>query len=152
MTPCGPARPSRVSSRPRLADRWLIDGALASHAGVSQAVRLGATRVYVLPAGVPCALLHPPRSGVGVALHALTLLIEQRLIAEVADPPAGATVHLVPPLCPVSVSAADFSHAAELIDRARDASARWMAEGGLVRPDPGRFLSLHDHRGPVPLR
>jgi NTE family protein len=129
-----------------LADRWLVDGALASPSGVSLAVDLGATEVYVLPAGVPCALPHPPRSAIGVAVHALTLLIEQRLIAEVDNPPTGARIRLIPPLCPVSVSAADFSHAAELIQRGRRASARWIEEGGLDLPQAARFLSLHDHR------
>ena len=128
-----------------LGDRWLIDGALAFPSGISHAVRMGATQVYVLPAGVPCALPHPPRSAIGVAVHALTLLIQQRLITDVDNPPAGATIRLVPPLCPVSVSAADFSQAAELIHRARHASADWVADGGLELPQPARFLSLHEH-------
>jgi NTE family protein len=128
-----------------LADRWLIDGGLASPSGVSEAVRLGATEAYVLPAGVPCALPHPPRSAVGVAVHALTLLIQQRLINEVAHPPLAASIRLIPPLCPVSVSAADFSHAAELIHRGRHASTTWIEGGGLDLPEPARFLSLHRH-------
>jgi NTE family protein len=118
---------------------------MAAHSGVSQAVRLGATEIYVLPTGVPCAIPQPPRTAVGVAVHSITLLIEQRLILEVADPPVGTTIHLVPPLCPVTVSAADFGHAVELIRRARHASAQWFAEGGLDVLEPARFLALHDH-------
>lgn len=128
-----------------LDDRWLIDGALAPASGVSHAVRLGATLVYVLPAGVPCALQRPPRSAIGVAMHALTLLIEQRLFADIADPPHGADIRLLPPLCPLKVSAGDFSQAATLIDRGRRASAEWLAEGGINLPHQARFLSLHDH-------
>lgn len=111
-------------------DRWLIDGALGAPSGVAHAAHLGATQVYVLPTGVPCALPQPPRSAVGVAVHALTLLIEQRLITEVAKPSAGAKIHLIPPLCPVSVSvsAADFSHAAHLIQR----SHRTAPDGSAV--------------------
>jgi NTE family protein len=135
-----------------LGGRWLIDGAMAPHSGVTAAARLGATQVYVLPAGVPCALPHPPRSAVGVALHALSLLIEQRLIAEVADPPPGVRVHLLPPLCPATVSAADFGHAAELIRRGRRSSATWIDGGGLDRRDQARFLALHDHRPTPPDR
>jgi NTE family protein len=126
--------------------RWLIDGAMAAHSGVLQAARLGATEIYVLSAGVACALTAPPRSALGVAMHALTQLIEQRLIAEVAAPPPGATVRLLPPLCPVAVSPADFSHGAELIRRGRRASARWLAEGRDQLPDQARFLTAHDHR------
>jgi NTE family protein len=132
----------------RLDGRWLVDGAMAAHSGVLQAVRLGATEVYLLSAGVACALPAPPRSALGVAMHALTQLIEQRLIAAVADPPPGATVKLLPPLCPVAVSPADFSHAAELIRRGRQASAQWLADGNENLPDQARFLSLHDHGAP----
>jgi NTE family protein len=129
-----------------LQDRWLVDGALAATSGVAQAVGLGASEVYVLPGGVPCALPRPPRSAVGVALHSLTLLIAQRLLAEVAEP-GRATVRLIPPLCPVTVSATDFSRAGELIRRARRDSDRWLTRGGPALPHPERYLSLHDHRG-----
>lgn len=57
----------------------LIDGALAPHAGIAQAVDLGASIVYTLPTGAACALSRAPRYAAGVALHSLTLLIEQRL-------------------------------------------------------------------------
>ncbi|MEO6996532.1 MAG: patatin-like phospholipase family protein [Terracoccus sp.] len=127
--------------------RWLIDGALSSPSGIRHAVDLGATEVYVLPAGVPCALVEAPRSALGVAVHAISFLVQQRLIADLDNPPPGASIHLLPPLCPVTVSAADFSHAAELIERARLATISWFKEGGPDLPRPSRFLSLHDHSG-----
>lgn len=132
----------------QLAGRWLIDGALAAPEGLSHAVRLGATRIYVLPAGVPCALTEVPHSALGVALHAISLLMQERLIGDVSDPPPGASIHLIPPLCPMAVSVADFNHGAELIERAREASGKWLDEGGTELPDPARFLSLHDHHRP----
>jgi NTE family protein len=127
-------------------DRWLVDGALAPRSGVSHAGHLGADVVYVLPAGVPCALERPPRSAIGVAMHALTLLIEHRLFADVLEPPPGVEIRLLPPLCPLKVSAGDFSRASGLIDRGRRASAQWLDEGGVDLPHQARFLSLHDHR------
>lgn len=123
----------------------LVDGGVARHAGVAQAVALGASEVYVLPTGAPCALPRPPRSAIGVAMHALTLLIEQRLMHEIAALRGAATIRLLPPLCPLAVSAADFGHAAELIDRARRDSLRWLDSGGTDLPAPERFLALHDH-------
>ena len=129
----------------QIGDRWLVDGAIATRAGVSHAIDLGATRVVVLPAGVPCALQEPPRSAIGVAVHALSLLIEQQLIIEVSAEVDGVSIGLLPPLCPVRISPADFSHAAELIERGRTASTAWIADGGLDRADPGRFLALHHH-------
>ena len=123
----------------------LIDGALARHTGMAQAVELGASVVYVLPTGSACALSRAPRTAVGVALHSLTLLIEQRLSHEMAAMQAVTTIKLLPPLCPLAVSAADFRHAENLITRARISSLRWIDSGGTELPDPERFLALHHH-------
>lgn len=123
----------------------LVDGALARQTGVAQAVGLGASVVYVLPTGSACAPPRSPRSAVGVALHALTLLIGQRLVHEVAAFGTLATIKLLPPLCPLAVSAADFGQAAQLIDRARRSSLHWIDTGGIDRPDPQQFLVLHSH-------
>jgi NTE family protein len=131
-----------------VAGRHLVDGGVAHHTAVGQAVELGASEIYVLPAGYPCALACPPQSALGVAIQALTLLIEQRLIAEVARYGGAATVKVLPPLCPLRISAADFSHGAELVNRGRRASATWLDEGGVDLPQPERFLSLHHH--PIP--
>lgn len=128
-----------------LAGTHLIDGALARRAGIAQAVELGASVVYVLPGGAACALSRAPRTAAGVALHSLTLLIEQRLIHEIAAMQAATTIKLLPPLCPLAVSAADFSHAKELITRARRSSLRWIDSGGTELPDPERFLAPHHH-------
>jgi len=123
----------------------LIDGALARHAGIAQAVDLGASVVYILPTGAACALPRPPRSAAGAALHSLTLLIQQRLIHETATLQAATTIKLLPPLCPLAVSAADFSHADELITRAHRSSLEWIDSGGTELAEPERFLSLHHH-------
>ena len=131
--------------------RYLSDGGVAHHTGVAQAVDLGATLIYVLPAGTPCALLAPPSSAIGMALHALTLLIEQRLAREVAELAGAATIKVLPPLCPLRTSAADFSHGAELIDRARQASLDWIATGDINLPAPERFLATHRHRSTAPI-
>jgi NTE family protein len=128
------------------AGRHLVDGSVALHAGVSQAVDLGATVVYVLPTGAPCALPGPPQSAVGVALHSLTLLIAQRLIHEIAGLEGAAEIKVLPPLCPLTVSAADFGHAAQLIARARRTCLQWIGSGDIDLPAPERFLALHHHR------
>jgi NTE family protein len=80
-----------------------------------------------------------------VALHSLTLLIAQRLINEVRTLSGTATIKILPPLCPLAVSAADFGHAAQLITRARLSSLDWMSSGDIDLPAPERFLALHDH-------
>ena len=57
---------------------------------------------------------------------------------------------VLPPLCPLSVSSADFRHAGILIDRARNASGQWLDAGHHRLPRPERFLSLHHHTALAP--
>jgi NTE family protein len=107
--------------------RLLCDGGVANNAAVSQAIALGADRIVVLPAGTACALDRPPRSPLGAALHAVTLLIDGRLALEILHYADTVDIAVVPHLCPLSVHAADFRHAAELIDRARASTNAWLA-------------------------
>jgi len=125
--------------------RVLIDGGIAEHAAIRHAIDCGADEIYLLPTGFPCALPSPPTTAVGVALQALTLLSQQQLIGEVARYAGPAELKVLPPLCPLKVSAADFSHADELITRAKAATGSWLDAGGPQLPLPQRFLSLHDH-------
>jgi NTE family protein len=127
----------------RIAGRDLIDGGVADNAAVSQAVTLGADIVYVLPSGHACALDQAPVTPLASALRALTLLIEQRLILEVAHFAEHADIRVLPPLCPLSVSSTDFGHGARLVERARTASGRWLDAGGPHIAHPKRFLSSH---------
>jgi NTE family protein len=126
--------------------RVLFDGGVADNTPVSQAIALGADRVVVLPAGVACALPEPPRAAIATAVHALTLLIEQRLVLDVAAYHDQVDIVVLPPLCPLSVSSSDFRAAALLIERARAATTRWLDAGNHLLPHPERFLSLHEHR------
>jgi NTE family protein len=121
----------------------LVDGGVANYAAVSQAVALGADEVYVLPAGFACALERPPTSALATAMQALTLLIEQRLVMEVAHFTDQGRLKVLPPLCPLAVSPIDFSRGGELIERARRATGKWIDAGGPTLPAPERFLSLH---------
>ena len=128
-----------------IAGRALFDGGVADNTPISQAIALGADRVVVIPAGVACALPSPPRSAIATAVHALTLLIEQRLILDVAAYQDDVDLIVLPPLCPLSVSSTDFRSARLLIDRAESATSRWLGAGNHRLPHPERFLSLHPH-------
>jgi NTE family protein len=130
----------------------LGDGALANNTPISQAISLGADRIFVLPAGVACALPEPPASPYAAVLQAVSLLTQQRLIREVSDLADKAELHVIPPLCPLSVSPADFSQARALIDRARVATGRWLDAGHDRLPQPERFLSLHEHAAAAQLQ
>jgi len=125
--------------------RLLFDGAVADHTPVSQAAALGADRIVVLPAGVACALPRPPRSAIGTAVHALSLVLHQRLVLDVAALAGRAELVVLPPLCPVTTSASDFRWAESLIARARHASDAWLDEGRHHSGDPTRSLRMHRH-------
>ena len=128
-----------------IAGRDLIDGGIADNAAVSLAVSLGADVVYILPTGYACALEAAPATPLASALQALTLLVEQRLVLEVAHFAQGHDIRVLPPLCPLSISSSDFRHGAHLVERARAATDRWLDDEGPLRAHPERFLALHHH-------
>jgi NTE family protein len=123
----------------------LVDGGLANNAAISQAVALGADRIFVLAAGSPCALAAPPSSPYATAMQALSFLTQQRLIHDVSAYAGQVELHVLPPLCPLAVPSADFRHGLELIDRARRGSGSWLDAGRDFLPHQERFLSLHQH-------
>ena len=123
----------------------LIDGAVAANTPMRLAVGLGASRVIVLPTGYACALKEPPKSAVGKALHAITLMINWQLMHELEHIAPDIQVHLVPTLCPLAVSPFDFSSSRELIERAARSSQKWIEDGGLTRPARPEELAPHRH-------
>jgi NTE family protein len=125
--------------------RVLFDGGVANNTPISQAVALGASRVVVLPAGIACALPSPPRTPLATAVHAISLLVQQRLAGDVAAYRDRVELIVLPPLCPLSVASTDFRHASLLIDRAREATAHWLDADYHTLPHPERFLSTHHH-------
>lgn len=109
----------------------LVDGAISHNAPISAAISRGATEVYVLPGGFACGADMSGRSGaLAVGLHALTLLVGQRLRSDLARD-HGVPVRLVPPLCPVAVAPHDFAQAESLIARALDGTRGWLSAGAV---------------------
>ncbi|TYL90765.1 patatin-like phospholipase family protein [Bradyrhizobium rifense] len=112
---------------------FLADGAISSNTPVRIAVKMGAKRLIVLPAGHACAVASPPVGAVANALHALTLLTARQLMAELEALAPDIEYVVVPPLCPMVGSPYDFSRTGEHIDRAIEATGEWLAQGGLER-------------------
>jgi NTE family protein len=106
---------------------------------------LGATRVIVMPTGLSCALEKPPRGAVAFALHALNLLVMRQLLSDIERFSDRAEIVVVPPLCPVSVSAYDFSQTADLIHRAEATTRLWLKKKGLDGEGAPEELLPHDH-------
>jgi NTE family protein len=123
---------------------YLMDGGVANNAPLSQAIDLGADVVYALPAGYACGLRQPPGSALGMAVHALSLVFNQKLVESLERCSENASVKVVPPLCPITISPIDFGHAAELIARARESTTRWLGQGEPLRASLKR-LPGHNH-------
>ncbi len=83
--------------------RWrgqlLADGGIAGNTPISHAVALGARRIYVLPTQNPGdrGLPRPPRAAVAAAVHAITLLTNARLHADLARYTQSAELIVLPP-------------------------------------------------------
>jgi len=116
----------------------LMDGGVADNTPISNAVELGADVVYVLPTGHTCGALDPPRSALGMVMHAITILIGQQLVRDIEHYGDQIELHVVPPLCPLTVFPMDFRHARELISRGRDSTTAWLEASRPVSHSLGR--------------
>ncbi|OLC20665.1 MAG: hypothetical protein AUH80_07825 [Chloroflexi bacterium 13_1_40CM_4_65_16] len=117
--------------------REYVDGGVANHTPVTVAIELGATKIFVLPVGYPW-LNKEPTNALGMALHALARIVEQKLDAEVEANRGSADIHVLPALDIADVSPADFSHTNELIDWGYKAARRYVsgaANGRSVMPE-----------------
>ncbi len=70
------------------------------------------------------------------------MLVQQRLISDVHALQGHVDLRVIPPVCPLDVSPADFSHGRELIDLSRAAAGQWLdtLESGGTPAD-----AVHDH-------
>jgi NTE family protein len=73
-------------------------------------------------------------------LHAMSVVLAQRLYVEIELYSARARLVVLPPPCPQHVQPIDFSHAGELIDRAR-ADSRAFLDGLDANPSPDTAMS-----------
>jgi NTE family protein len=111
--------------------RHLMDGGVANNTPISSAIKLGASRIIVLPTGTSCALAQPPRGAVARALHAVNLLIMRQLVSDIDHFSSRAELVVLPPLCPLTVSSYDFSQTSEIVHRAEAMTRLWLQQHGL---------------------
>ena len=121
-----------------------IDGGVCNNTPISVAHALGATEIWVLPSGHACSLASAPRSALAMVLHAVTLLVYQRLAADVARYEPLVDLRVVPPLCPLDVSPADFEQADTLMDQAHASTVAWLA-AGCFDGAAAELLEPHQH-------
>ena len=126
--------------------RVYMDGGVVNNSPISHAVELGADTVWVFATGYSCALQEPRRSALGMALHATTLIVQQRMLLDLVRYAGVIDLRVIPPLCPVAVSPTDFSQARDLITRSYALDADWLKQGPV---DPATMLSQAAHRHDV---
>ncbi len=126
----------------RIDGRDLMDGGVVNNTPISHAVALGADRIWVLPTGYSCNLPASPKTAANMALHAMTLAVNQRLAVDIERFEQAVDLRVIRPLCPVATSGADFSHAATLIERSHAATRAWLAAHP---PSTGQAALLEPH-------
>ncbi|MGH2829733.1 MAG: patatin-like phospholipase family protein [Actinomycetota bacterium] len=112
-----------------------VDGGIVNSIPISRAVELGATEIYVLHVGRVDRPLRPPRTPVQVALVAFEIARRHRFARDLATLPVGVVAHVLPNGEPKRPSAGDLSQlnyrdfkaVARRIDRARRATAEYLA-------------------------
>lgn len=117
----------------RTAGQMLMDGAIAIHTPIRVAADLGASRIVVLRTGYAFSLKELPKGAVARALHAITLLIEWRLLHDFERLPGDIHISVVPMISPLEIEPYDFSQSHQLIQRAAESTRKWLAAGGLSR-------------------
>ena len=115
-------------------DTELIDGGVANNTPISHAVELGCDQVYVLPTATSCPLPSEPHGALGMAVHAMSLLMQQRLVADIEKFRDAVQLCVLPAPWPAGIQPTDFSHADELIA----AAYRRACETLDSVPAPGR--------------
>jgi NTE family protein len=114
----------------------LVDGGVSNNTPISDAAELGATQIYVLPTGGTCRLSTAPQGAVQMLVHAITLLINQRLVADIEHFSHDAELIVLPPPCPLDVLPSDFSDADRLIKQGHRLAAR-----ALDHADPAGYAT-----------
>jgi NTE family protein len=126
----------------RIGGEHFIDGGIVNSIPLSRAIALGARQVFVLHVGRLDRPLEPPRSPWEVALVAFEIARRHRFVGDLAAIPSGVEVHVLetgqadPPRFTdrSQFRYRDTAHVAERIDRAHEASARYLDERGLGTP------------------
>lgn len=117
-------------------DTELIDGGVANHTPISHAVELGCDRICVLPTATSCPLPSEPNGALGMAVHAMSLLMQQRLLADIEKFRDAAQLVVLPAPCPAGIQPTDFSHADELIAAGYRRACEALDRGAVPRSVP----------------
>ena len=114
----------------RRGNRVLVDGGVSNNTPISHAVRLGATQIFVLPTGIACPLRRAPRSSLAVMMHAFSLIVMQRLRADIEHYDDAAELVVMPAPCEADVLPVDFRRTTRLHDDANVEAKTFLSQRG----------------------
>jgi NTE family protein len=110
-----------------IGDKLLIDGGVVNNTPITQAVELGAERIYVLPTQEPYARPDPPHSALDAAIYGLGLLVGSRLDADIARYRNDVELIVLPATNAEHVQPTDFDHSSRLVAEALSAARKALA-------------------------
>ncbi len=137
---CASAAIPGVFPMVKIGGKSLVDGGVVNNCPVSQALALGATTIYVLPCGYACSLSKPPVGTLGIALQAVSLLIQNRLLVDFERYSTVTDLRMVPTLCPLNIAPTDFSQGRRLVEESDALTTAWLGD-----PSVGQRPGLHHH-------
>jgi len=122
--------------------QMLIDGGVVANLPVRQALELGASRLFVLPAMFGAAVA-APTSALDMMQHSTTIATAALARRELQEASETAEVYVLPfPACG-SVSMFDFSETSTLIEKAYLSSSSWVQnQGRLAFHTPPKNVAL----------
>lgn len=104
----------------------LIDGAVVDNVPISRALILGATRIVVFHVGNFERPRPAPRKPLDVLVQSFSIARNNRFLREVADPPEGVELLVLPGVDPGRVRYDDFRHSRRLINLGYASGAHWL--------------------------
>jgi NTE family protein len=111
-----------------IGEKLLIDGGVVNNTPIGHAVELGAKRIFVLPTSDPSRPRpHSPRTALDAAIHALGLLVESRLEADIVRYGHEVELVVLPARNAQRIQPTDFDHSSRLTSEALTATREMLA-------------------------
>jgi len=129
----------------KVGNHLLVDGGIVNNTPISTAIQHGATQIIVLTTGFTCDLRDEPKSLPDMMLTSYKYMQHRKLATDVEMYKHKANLRIIPPLCPLTVLSNDFSHGAELIDRAYIQTVQWLDAGNLDSESLPKLMRFHTH-------
>jgi NTE family protein len=135
----------------KVGEEHFLDGGIVNSIPLGRAVRLGASRIFVLQVGRIDRPLTPPQNPLEVARVSFEIARRHRFNRELSEVPPGVDVHVLPAAGTSSrddsmFAYRDFSAVRDKMDATYDATRRYLADSGLGKLDQRGALDQQETR------